>query len=62
MLQVKVLQLCREIAQMYDRAGGESAGSIERILQLANVSGPLVLDEGAQGVVAQGMSDAGFAG
>src|ERR1700761_2595072 len=47
---------------MDDRAGGKGTGSIERILQLAYIPGPFVLDQRAQGIVAQGVGGAGLTG
>src|ERR1700761_763844 len=45
---------------MQDWAGREGAGTVQRIFELAYISGPFVIDQGAQGVVTQSVGGAGF--
>ena len=59
-LQVKVLQLRGQVAQVQYGTRGKSAGAIQRMLQLAHVSRPLIFDQSTQSIIAEGVGGAGF--
>src|SRR5947209_8730633 len=60
-MAVAVLQLRRQVGGVDDGAGGESTGTFQAILELADVAGPVISHHHAHGVFADGALEAGGA-
>src|ERR1700761_6528173 len=54
-LDACVLKLRRQVSQMQDRTAGECKGAFERVLELANIAGPIVIDQKAESVLREGV-------
>ena len=57
-VELEVLHLGGEVAEVEDGAAGEGAGALDGVLELADVAGPVVLHEEMEGVVGEGVGDA----
>ena len=60
-VELVVLHLGGEVAEVEDGAAGEGAGAFDGVLEFADVAGPVVVHEQVQGVVGEGVGDAVFA-
>src|SRR5947209_1356465 len=60
-MAVAVLQLRRQVGGVDDGAGGESTGTFQAILELADVARPVISHHHAHGVFADGALEAGGA-
>ena len=57
-VELVVLHLGGEVAEVEDGAAGEGAGALDGVLELADVAGPVVLHEQVQGFVGEGVGEA----
>ena len=56
-MELEVLHLGGEVAEVEDGAAGERAGAFDGVLELADVAGPVVLHEEVEGVVGEGVGE-----
>jgi len=59
-VELVVLHLGGEVAEMEDGAAGERAGALDGALEFADIAGPIVLHEQVQGFIGEGVGDALF--
>ncbi len=57
-VELVVLHLGGEVAEVEDGAAGEGAGALDGALEFADVAGPVVLHEQVKGFVGEGVGDA----
>ncbi len=57
-VELEVLHLGGEVAEVEDGAAGEGAGALDGALEFADVAGPVVLHEEVEGFVGEGVGEA----